>query len=74
MTAPGAKRVPRVAALGDSCADVYPRLGVRYPTGNAVDVAVHLRRLGVPVAPGSGQVLVGCARTREGLVGRAGRS
>ena len=50
MTAPGAERVPRVAALGDSCADVYPRLGVRYPTGNAVDVAVHLRRLGVPVA------------------------
>lgn len=40
----------RVAAIGDNCIDVYPRLGVAYPTGNAVDFAVNMQRLGVPTA------------------------
>ena len=40
----------RVAAIGDNCIDVYPMLGVAYPTGNAVDFAVNMRRLGVPTA------------------------
>jgi fructoselysine 6-kinase len=40
----------RVAAIGDNCFDVYPKLGKSYPTGNAVDVAVHLQRLGIPTS------------------------
>jgi fructoselysine 6-kinase len=36
-----------VVAAGDNCIDYYENLGRRYPTGNAVDVAVHLARLGV---------------------------
>jgi fructoselysine 6-kinase len=37
----------RVAAVGDNCIDVYAELDTCYPTGNAVDVAIHLRELGV---------------------------
>lgn len=37
----------KVAAIGDNCIDVYADLDCCYPTGNAVDVAVHLRRLGL---------------------------
>jgi fructoselysine 6-kinase len=40
----------RVAAIGDNCIDVYPNLGVAYPTGNAVDFAVNMRRLGITTA------------------------
>lgn len=40
----------RVAALGDNCFDVYPRLKKSYPTGNAVDFAVHMNRLGIPTS------------------------
>jgi fructoselysine 6-kinase len=40
----------RAAALGDNCIDLYPRLGRWYCTGNAVDFAVHLQRLGVPTS------------------------
>ncbi|HOA21769.1 MAG TPA: fructoselysine 6-kinase [Anaerolineaceae bacterium] len=40
----------RVAAIGDNCIDVYPRLGRQYPTGNAVDFAVNIRKLGFPTA------------------------
>jgi fructoselysine 6-kinase len=36
----------RVAALGDNCIDVYPKLNRCYCTGNAVDFAVHAQRLG----------------------------
>lgn len=41
---------PRVAAIGDNCIDVYPRLGRQYCTGNAVDVAANLRQLGIPTS------------------------
>ncbi|WP_432544381.1 fructoselysine 6-kinase [Kineococcus sp. SYSU DK002] len=37
----------RVAAAGDNCIDVYAGQGRSYPGGNAVNVAVYLRRLGV---------------------------
>jgi fructoselysine 6-kinase len=40
----------KVAAIGDNCLDVYPALGKSYPTGNAVDFAVNIRRLGASVA------------------------
>jgi len=40
----------RIAVMGDNCIDVYPRLGKRYVTGNAVDTGVHLRRLGAAVS------------------------
>jgi fructoselysine 6-kinase len=38
----------KAAMIGDNCIDVYERLGKRYPTGNVVDTAVNLRKLGVP--------------------------
>ncbi len=37
----------KVAALGDNCIDIYPNLGRYYCSGNAVDFAVHMRRLGL---------------------------
>ncbi|GAA3173965.1 PfkB family carbohydrate kinase [Nonomuraea roseoviolacea] len=37
---------PRLVAVGDNVVDCYPDLGVMYPGGNAVNVAVHARRLG----------------------------
>lgn len=37
----------RVAALGDNCVNLYPNLQRSYPTGNAVDFAVHMNRLGI---------------------------
>ncbi len=40
----------RAAAIGDNCMDVYPRLGRQYPTGNVVDFAVNLQKLGIPTA------------------------
>jgi len=40
----------RVAAIGDNCIDVYPKLGRQYPTGNAVDFAVNIRKLGFPTS------------------------
>lgn len=39
-----------VAAIGDNCVDVYPRLGRQYPTGNVVDFAVNMRKLGLPTS------------------------
>lgn len=36
----------KVAALGDNCVDIYPRLGRYYCTGNVVDFIVHMQRLG----------------------------
>ena len=36
----------KFATVGDNCIDDYAALGKRYPGGNAVNVAVYLRRLG----------------------------
>lgn len=53
--------------------DVYPRQQISYPTGNAVDFAVHMRRMGVPTSlisytgsDDNGRVMLD-ALTREGL-------
>ena len=40
------KRI-KVAALGDNCIDMYSNLNRYYCTGNAVDFAVHMQRLGI---------------------------
>jgi fructoselysine 6-kinase len=40
----------KAAMIGDNCIDVYPRLGKKYPTGNAVDTGVNLQKLGIPTA------------------------
>lgn len=63
----------KVAAIGDNCMDVYPRLERMYPTGNVVDFAVNMRKLGLPTAvistTGSdtyGQVMLDTLR-EEGL-------
>jgi fructoselysine 6-kinase len=40
----------RAAAIGDNCIDLYPRLGRQYCSGNAVDFAVNLKKLGIPTA------------------------
>ena len=40
----------RVAAIGDNCVDVYSRLDRYYCTGNSVDFAVHMKRLGAEVS------------------------
>jgi fructoselysine 6-kinase len=40
----------RVVTVGDNCIDDYEELGISCPTGNSVDVAIHLSRLGVPIS------------------------
>lgn len=40
-------RKKRVAAIGDNCIDLYTELKRYYCTGNAVDFAVHMQRLGI---------------------------
>ena len=40
----------RFCAIGDACVDYYTESGRYYPTGNAVNVAVHVRRLGLETA------------------------
>jgi fructoselysine 6-kinase len=40
----------RITAVGDNVVDCYPDLGVMYPGGNTVNVAVHARRLGARAA------------------------
>ncbi|WP_068539339.1 fructoselysine 6-kinase [Olegusella massiliensis] len=40
----------RTACIGDNCIDDYPALGRKYPTGNAVDTAVNLQKLGMPTS------------------------
>ena len=40
----------RVAAVGDNCVDVYYTLNRFYPTGNAVDFAINLKKLGQDVS------------------------
>ena len=37
---------PHLLAVGDNVVDCYPDLGVMFPGGNAVNVAVHARRVG----------------------------
>jgi fructoselysine 6-kinase len=39
-----------IATVGDNCMDVYSKLNQSYPGGNAVNVAVYLRRAGVDVS------------------------
>ncbi|MEV6151819.1 PfkB family carbohydrate kinase [Nonomuraea sp. NPDC052129] len=57
-------RLIRLVAVGDNVVDRYPDLGVMYPGGNAVNVAVHARRtgaeagyLGAVGTDGSGRVV-----------------
>jgi fructoselysine 6-kinase len=38
----------KVVTVGDNCIDDYEKLKISYPTGNSVDVAIHLSRLGIP--------------------------
>ena len=40
----------KVAAIGDNCIDLYENLDRYYCTGNAVDFAVHMKRLGEEVS------------------------
>ena len=40
----------RIATVGDGDMDVYNNIGTSYPGGNAVNVGVHLYRLGVDTA------------------------
>ena len=37
----------KIACIGDNCIDSYDETGKYYPGGNAVNVAVYLRRMGV---------------------------
>ena len=40
----------RLAAIGDNCVDFYEKQGWAYPGGNAVNVAVYGRQLGMDAA------------------------
>lgn len=40
----------KFAAIGDNCIDIYDKLNRSYPTGNAVDTAVNMQKLGVPTS------------------------
>lgn len=40
----------KVAAIGDNCIDLYENLNRFYPTGNAVDFAVNMKKLGIDTA------------------------
>lgn len=40
----------RVAAIGDNCIDLYEKLNRFYATGNAVDFAVNMKKLGIETA------------------------
>lgn len=43
-------KLPRILGLGDNTVDTYVDLGLQFPGGNAVNVAVMARRLGCPAA------------------------
>lgn len=45
MRAPS-EQAPQVLTIGDNVVDLYPDLGIMFPGGNAVNVAVHARRCG----------------------------
>jgi fructoselysine 6-kinase len=47
---PDSKNKIDVAAIGDNCMDVYPKLGRQYATGNMVDFAVNIKQLGFDTA------------------------
>jgi fructoselysine 6-kinase len=49
-TADGHGTSVRLLAVGDNVVDQYPQQGVMYPGGNAVNVAVHARRVGAEAA------------------------
>lgn len=40
----------KVVAIGDNCIDLYERLDKFYATGNAVDFAVNMKKLGIDTA------------------------
>lgn len=40
----------KVAAIGDNCIDMYENLNKFYATGNAVDFAVNMKKLGIDTA------------------------
>ena len=40
----------KVAAIGDNCIDMYKKLDRFYATGNSVDFAVNMRKLGIDTA------------------------
>ena len=40
----------KVAAIGDNCIDLYEKLDRFYATGNAVDFAVNMQKLGIDTA------------------------
>ena len=40
----------KVAAIGDNCIDLYEKLDRYYATGNAVDFAVNMQKLGIDTA------------------------
>ena len=40
----------KVAAIGDNCIDLYEKLNRYYATGNAVDFAVNMQKLGIDTA------------------------
>lgn len=40
----------KVVTVGDNCIDEYEDLQMYYPTGNSVDVAIHLKQLGIDVS------------------------
>jgi sugar/nucleoside kinase (ribokinase family) len=42
--------IPHILAVGDNVVDCYPDLGVMFPGGNAVNVAVHAQRNGATAA------------------------
>ena len=41
---------PQIMTIGDNVVDQYPDLGIMFPGGNAVNVAVHARRCGAASA------------------------
>ena len=43
-------KAKKVAAIGDNCIDMYENLNRWYATGNAVDFAVNMKKLGIDTA------------------------
>lgn len=47
---PVSKEKIDVAAIGDNCMDVYPKLDRQYVTGNVIDFAINIKQLGFDTA------------------------
>ena len=47
---PVGRATPQILTIGDNVVDQYPDLGIMFPGGNAVNVAVHARRCGAESA------------------------